>query len=205
MAGKITCMSNYDRMKERYLAGSVPWDDALPPPEVVELLPLLEPGRALDLGCGYGRAAIFMARHGWQVDGVDFIPEAIAEAAQRAKAAGVIDRVQFHAGRVSELGFLHGRYDFALDVGCMHSLDEAELQNYAAGLCRLLRPGAIYLLYARLSDPEHDSDNGPRGVPERTIKDLFAVGFELDHFIPGETVVEDQPVWSSAWFYFRRQ
>lgn len=204
VAGKITCMGNYDRMKERYLAGSVPWDDALPPPEVVELIPRLEPGRALDLGCGYGRAAIFLARHGWQVDGVDFIPEAIAEATQRAEAAGVVDRVQFHAGRVSELGFLPGRYDFALDVGCLHSLDEVELQHYAAGLRRLLRPGALYLLYARLSDPDRESESGPRGLPEETIKALFADSFELEQFIPGETVVEDQPVWSSAWFYFRR-
>ena len=198
-------MSNYERMKERYLAGSVPWDDALPPPEVVELVSRIEPGRALDLGCGYGRATIFMARHGWQVDGVDFIPEAVAEAAQRAEAAGVMDQVQFHTGPVSELGFLHGRYDFALDVGCMHSLDEAELQSYAAGLRRLLRSGAIYLLYARLTDPDRDSESGPRGLPELTIKALFAEGFVLEKFIPGETVVEDQPVWSSAWFYFRRQ
>ncbi len=205
VAGKIRSMSNYDRMKERYLAGSVPWDDVLPPPEVIELVPRLKPGRALDLGCGYGRATIFLARHGWQVDGIDFIPEAIAEAAQRAEAAGVTDRVQFYAGRVSELDFLHGRYDFALDVGCMHSLDEAELQNYAAGLRRLLRPGAVYLLYARLADPERDSESGPRGLPEQTIKALFADGFELEQFIPGETIVEDQPVWSSAWFYFRRR
>jgi SAM-dependent methyltransferase len=205
VAGKIGHMSNYDRMKERYLAGSVPWDDALPPPEVVALVPRLEPGRALDLGCGYGRATIFMARHGWRVDGVDFIPEAIAEAARRAEASGVIDQVQFHVGSVSELGFLHGRYDFALDVGCMHSLGEVELQNYAAGLRRLLRPGAIYLLYARLTDLERDSESGPRGLPEQTIKALFADGFDLEQFVPGETVVEDQPVWSSAWFYFQRQ
>lgn len=198
-------MSHYDRMKERYLAGAVPWDDVLPPPEVIELVPRLEPGRALDLGCGYGRATIFLARHGWQVDGVDFIPEAIAEAAERAQAAGVMERVRFHEAQVSELGFLHGRYDFALDVGCMHSLDEAELQNYAAGLRRLLRPDAVYLLYARLADPDRDSDSGPRGVPEQTVKTLFADGFELEQFIAGETVVEDQPVWSSAWFYFRRQ
>jgi hypothetical protein len=60
-------------------------------------------------------------------------------------------------------------------------------------------------LYARLADPDRDSDSGPRGVPEQTVKTLFADGFELEQFIAGETVVEDQPVWSSAWFYFRRQ
>ena len=198
-------MSNYDRMRERYLAGMVPWDDTLPPPEVVELIPRLAPGRALDLGCGYGRATIFMARHGWQVDGVDFVPEAIAESGRRAEAAGVMNLVRFHLARVSVLDFLAGVYDFALDVGCMHNLDETERQGYAAGLRRLLRPGAIFLLYARLAEPDADPGSGPRGLAEQTIRTLFADGFELEQFIPGETTVEDQPVWASAWFYFRRK
>jgi SAM-dependent methyltransferase len=198
-------MSNYDRMRDRYLAGAVPWDDALPPPEVIELIPQLEPARALDLGCGYGRATIFMARHGWQVDGVDFIPEAVAEAKTRADAAGVGAQVQFHESQVSSLGFLtDAAYDFALDVGCMHNLSETDLQDYAAELRRLLRLGAVYLLYARLSEPEQLAEDGPRGVPQQVIKTLFADGFELERFVPGETTVEDQPVWSSAWFYLRR-
>lgn len=205
LADKISGMSRYERMRERYLNGTVPWDDALPPPEVIELAPQLAPGRALDLGCGYGRAAIFMARHGWLVDGVDFIAEAIAEAAKRAEAAGVSEKIHFHQSLVSELDFLTGEYDFALDVGCMHNLDEVELQKYAAELRRLLRPGAIYLLYARLVEPGSDTENGPRGLPVQTIKSLFADGFDLEQFVRGETAVEDQPVWASAWFYFRRQ
>ncbi|MEJ2748783.1 MAG: methyltransferase domain-containing protein [Anaerolineae bacterium] len=185
-------MSRYERMKERYLNGRVPWDDVLPPPEVIELIPTLPPGRALDLGCGYGRASIFMARHGWQVDGVDFVAEAVAEAARRAEAAGVSDKIHFHESPVSELDYLTGTYDFALDVGCMHSLDEVELQRYAAALRRLLRPGAVYLLYARLQEPDQDAESGPRGVPEQAVKALFADGFDLEQFVPGETAVEDR-------------
>jgi SAM-dependent methyltransferase len=197
-------MSNYERMKERYSQGSVPWDDSVPPPEVVELIPQLEPGRALDLGCGYGRATIFMALHGWQVDGVDFIPEAIAEAAARAEQEKVTDKVRFHEASVSHLDFLTGAYDFALDVGCLHNLSERELADYAAELRRLLRQDAWYLLYARLSETDHEPENGPRGLPSHEIKALFQDGFELVKFVPGETVVEDMPVWQSAWFYFRR-
>jgi hypothetical protein len=59
-------------------------------------------------------------------------------------------------------------------------------------------------LYARLSEPEQLAEDGPRGVPQQVIKTLFADGFELERFVPGETTVEDQPVWSSAWFYLRR-
>ena len=42
--------------------------------------------RILDLGCGPGRASIYLARLGWQVDGVDFVPQAIATARQRARS-----------------------------------------------------------------------------------------------------------------------
>ncbi|MCA9932850.1 MAG: methyltransferase domain-containing protein, partial [Anaerolineales bacterium] len=80
-------MSVYDRLRERYELGQVPWDHELPPPEVVAELEQMLPGRALDLGCGYGRASVYMAQHNWQVDGVDFIDLALQEAARRAAEA----------------------------------------------------------------------------------------------------------------------
>lgn len=83
------------RFTERYTNGQVPWDDSLPPPEVQALVATLPPGRALDLGCGYGRTAIYLAQHGWQVDAIDFVPQAIAEAEKRAMAAGVAPKFSF--------------------------------------------------------------------------------------------------------------
>jgi cyclopropane fatty-acyl-phospholipid synthase-like methyltransferase len=197
-------MSNYERMEELYADGDLPWDDALPPPEVEEIAATLIPGRALDLGCGYGRSAIYLAQRGWQVDGIDFIPQAITEAEARANAAGVTDLARFHVASVADLDFLDGMYVFALDIGCMHALDEQELSRYAKGLRRLLRQDAVYLLFARLKQVEAESEEGPRGLPEAVIRALFAEGFELERYESGETAVPDQPVWSSAWFYFRR-
>ena len=49
----------------------------------------LPPGRALDLACGEGRNAIWLARRGWEVTGVDFSEVAIAKAREAAAAAGV--------------------------------------------------------------------------------------------------------------------
>ena len=83
--------------------------------------PTLPVGRALDLGCGLGRATIFLARLGWQADGVDFIAQAVAEATRRAQLAGVAARAHFYHGAVDQLDFLAGPYDFALDVGCAHN------------------------------------------------------------------------------------
>ena len=86
--------SAYDRFRERYEEGRVPWDDPLPPPEIMALAAELSPGRGLDLGCGFGRATIYLAYRGWRMDGVDFIPQAIAIAQQRAETAGVAGRAR---------------------------------------------------------------------------------------------------------------
>jgi SAM-dependent methyltransferase len=94
------------KFRERYRTGDVPWDHEQPPPEVIALAEELAPGQALDLGCGYGRASIYLAQRGWTVVGVDFIPEAIDGARARAGAAGVSDRVDFYVASVTRLDFL---------------------------------------------------------------------------------------------------
>lgn len=55
----------------------------------------LVPGTALDAGCGAGAEAIWLASRGWQVTGADIANEALALAAERAKASGVADRVRW--------------------------------------------------------------------------------------------------------------
>jgi len=73
----------------------------------------LEPGRALDLACGEGRNAIWLAEHGWRATGVDFAEAGIAKARQLAAERGV--EVEWHvadllayepAGRAYELVLL---------------------------------------------------------------------------------------------------
>ena len=68
----------------------------LPDPKLVELVEPLNPGRALDLGCGPGRNAIWLAHKGWQVTGVDASSVGLAQAQDRATLAGVeLETVQF--------------------------------------------------------------------------------------------------------------
>ena len=194
----------YEHLAERYASGEVPWDEELPPPEVIDFGLSLKPGRALDLGCGYGRAAIYLAKLGWEVDGIDIIPAAIAEAAKRADEAGV--RLRLHLASVTELHFLAGPYDFALDVGCAHVLSRSDLERYRDQLARLLPSGAIFLIYGRLREGEgSDDEGGPAGFEEETFLNLFAEAFDLEWLERGVTQVEEQPPWSSAWFRFRRR
>ncbi|MHB1488831.1 MAG: class I SAM-dependent methyltransferase [Acidimicrobiales bacterium] len=84
-------------------AGQLMWDSRYtdhpwpsePDPALVELVAPLAPGKALDLGCGPGRNSIWLARHGWEVTGVDASAVGLAQAQQRANDAGVtIDTIQ---------------------------------------------------------------------------------------------------------------
>jgi cyclopropane fatty-acyl-phospholipid synthase-like methyltransferase len=189
--------------EERYATGGIPWDDVLPPPELMAFVARSKPGRALDLGCGYGRSSIYLARHGWHVDGVDFVPQAVGGARQRAEEAGVAERVRFYAADVARLTFLEGPYDFAVDIGCMHAMSDEALVCYRDGLARLLAHGATYLLFAHLRDEDDETDeDGPRWIAEETLLALFA-GFDLQHAEYGVTQVEDKPPWRSAWFTYR--
>src|SRR5918997_1941704 len=55
----------------------------------------LAPGRALDVGCGEGADAIWLAQRGWTVTGVDVSAVALERAAQHAVDAGVGDRIEW--------------------------------------------------------------------------------------------------------------
>ncbi|MER2600042.1 MAG: class I SAM-dependent methyltransferase [Caldilineales bacterium] len=196
-------MADFERLQQLYAAGTLPWDHNDPPPEVVTEAAVWPLGRALDLGTGLGRAALHLARLGWQVDGVDFIPEAVAEATRRAQAAGLAARVSFHQSTVTRLDFLTGAYDLAVDVGCAHGLNATELTAYHAQLKRLLRGGARYLLFAHLNDAVADAD-AQRWLNEPLLYRIFADGFTLERVEYGETTVQNNPTWRSAWFWWRR-
>jgi SAM-dependent methyltransferase len=191
-------VSVYDRMIERYESGEIPWDETLPPPEVIEISSELPVGRVLDLGCGFGRASIYLAGLGWEVDAVDFVPEAIATAGTRAKAAGV--DIRFHLCSVTDLGFLRGPYDLAIDVGCSHGLDQDGLRRYQEHLSRLLMPAGRFLLYARLRSNSSDDTEETFGFDKANLLASFRGRFHLEWIRLGETVVEENPPWPSGWF-----
>ena len=174
------------------------WDTGITPPEVVETIERgnIRPGHALDLGCGTGTNAIYLARAGFQVVGVDFSGKAIAAARDKAQAANV--PIEFHTGDVTRLEFLSDRFDFVLDIGCFHSIEPVRRKNYAAELARLTQPGALFMLYAF----------GPRqtwlrklGATPDEVKQTFAQNFLLERVEEGM----DRGEFRSAWYWFERR
>jgi SAM-dependent methyltransferase len=149
------------------------WDTGVTPPELERFVASAPPGRALDLGCGTGTNVVYLARHGWEAVGVDFVGRAIGKARRRARDAGVAERCSFYVADVTRLGFLSGPFDLALDIGCLHSLPVRDRTAYAAGLARLVRPGGTYLLYAF-------APGGPAaGLTRDDLVATFGSSFEL--------------------------
>lgn len=80
----------------RYAESPQRWSGR-PNPTLVDVVAGLTPGRAVDLGCGEGADAIWLARQGWEVLGVDISPTAVTRARGAATEAGVDDRATFEA------------------------------------------------------------------------------------------------------------
>ena len=132
-----------------------PWDTGITPPELEEFVQNHPPGRALDLGCGSGTNVIYLAQHGWQATGVDFVRKAIRHARLKAGQAGVI--AKFYIDDVTRLSEITGQFDLVLDIGCFHSLSMDAKRVYVANLSRLLVPHGTFLLYGFINRQDEDN------------------------------------------------
>src|ERR671937_581649 len=77
---------------------------------LAEVASALEPGSALDLGCGEGADAVWLAERGWHVVAVDISDTALQRAGTAADARGVSDRIAFVQRDLSD-GFPDGTFD----------------------------------------------------------------------------------------------
>jgi SAM-dependent methyltransferase len=159
-----------------YRLGITPWerDDV---PEPVKQRAATTPGRALDLGCGTGRDAVYLAQKGWTVTAVDAVPKALAEARERAAAARA--EVDFREGdvtRLEELGIGPGSIDLVLDRGCFHGLGRPQQEACARGVNVLAGPQAELLMFA-FSPGWHGP--APRGISGDEILQRFGPQWEL--------------------------
>ncbi len=130
------------------------------------------PGRALDLGCGAGVHAVYLAQLGYCVAGVDFVPAALELARERARVAGV--KLELHEADVLTYDAQAG-FDLVLDSGCLHHVPSRDVSRYRARLDQWLLPGGDYLLVH--FSKRHALDwrpLGPRRTPKRQIVELFA-------------------------------
>jgi SAM-dependent methyltransferase len=141
----------------------------------------LSPGRALDVGCGEGGDALWLAENGWEVLGVDLSQVAIDRAAERAVETGLDGRTAWERRDLLAWSPPSQAYDL-VTVAFVHLPTEDRRTVYAA-LAAAVAPGGSIVVTAH-----HPSDIGV--VPRPPYPDLFFTEDDL---------VADLQDWAGDW------
>lgn len=154
-----------DQWDERYGGDELVWTST-PNQFLVSEVADLSPGRALDLACGEGRNAVWLAEQGWKVTGVDFSPVGLAKA-QRLAESRQVD-VQWIESAVEE--WTPPRAGFDLVAVFYLQLPQPQRATALTVAAGSVAPGGTLLVVA------HDHDNLTRGFggpPDDAV--LYAV------------------------------
>ena len=148
---------------------------------------LIRPGRALDLGCGNARNAIFLARQQFSVEGVDHSRTAIEWAKDRVAEAGV--PVSLRHQSVFELELDAGSYDLVYDSGCFHHIAPHRRNTYVELVTNALRLGGWFGLtcfrpeggsgYTDDEVYERRSMGGGLGYTESRLTGIWSRGLQV--------------------------
>jgi len=118
------------------------WHSDEPSPFLVKAIrERKQPGRALDLGCGAGVFSVYMAKAGYQVTGLDFIPKALELARQLAREKNVdVNWVQADLFAWNP----ENKFDIILDSGCLHTISDKH--KFKEQIISWLAPGGDFVL-----------------------------------------------------------
>lgn len=155
--------------------GPAPWDIGGPQPALAQLIadfPLQEP--VLDVGSGSGDLSIWIATLGLEVLGVDFVPDAVAQARARAASlpANLMQRLEFRVGNALEPAQLGRRFGSIVDSGFYHLFEAESCARFTGELAAALLPGGRYHVLAFAVDFPHP--DVPRGITEAELRANFA-------------------------------
>lgn len=155
--------------EERYRTGETPWDVGVADGHLVDMVESgrIATGRALEVGCGTGTNARWLAEQGFAVVAVDVSSLAIAKA--KAAPPPTEGSLEIHC-----LDFLKdkvpgGPFDLVFDRGVFHVFDDAaDRARFAANVASLLAPRGMWLsLIGSTEGPERDV-----GPPRRSARDV---------------------------------
>jgi 2-polyprenyl-3-methyl-5-hydroxy-6-metoxy-1,4-benzoquinol methylase len=160
-----------------------PWDIGRPQKEFVQLEEAGEiVGSVLDVGCGTGENALFLAAQGHDVWGVDFTPLAIEKARNKATERNL--NVTFLTWNALELRTLGRAFDTAIDSGLFHVLSDEERPQFVTNLASVLHGHGTYFMLC-FSELEPGS-YGPRRVTQRDIRNAFDRTWHINYIRPAQ-------------------
>ncbi len=160
-----------DEIYKKVPLDKIPWNIETPPDALTGLVKSgkIRPCRAVDLGCGAGNYAAWLAGLGFDVTGIDSSPAAIQIARENAVKKGV--RCTFVvADLLGDSPPVEGTFDFAYDYELLHHLMPEEREVYIKNVHRLTRPHAVYLSVCfSEDDPQFGGVGKTRKTPMGTL------------------------------------
>jgi len=178
---------NREDWNRRYEQAGLLWT-AEPNRFLVEEAADLPPGRALDVACGEGRNAVWLAGRGWRVDAVDFSATGLDKGRRLAAERGVA--VEFIEGDVTSRAYPAGAYD--LVIVFYLQLERAAMRRALRNAVAALAPGGTFLL---VGHDRANLDNGYGGPRDPNV--LYTpeeVSAELDGLRVLEAARRRRPV-----------
>jgi len=128
----------------------------LPPThsEVLAAMPYLHGGKALDVGCGRGRNALYLALHGFVVEGVDSNPESL-QVARNIQQQEQLDNIDFRQVDLNQDQRIHGTYDFVLSTVVLMFLQRASIAPLIEQMQQATQPGGHNLIVAAMDSTDY--------------------------------------------------
>jgi len=162
-----------------YSESQLPWDSGVVDAHLAGVLARhrVQPGKALEIGCGTGTNTLWLAQHGFQMTGIDIAQNAITKAEAKVAAAGVRCRLlvgDFLADKVPG-----APYRFVYDRGVFHVFEtRAKRARFASLVAQLLRPkGVWHSIIGSTDGPPRQS--GPPRVSAADIVTAVEPYFEI--------------------------
>lgn len=138
-------MKNKEIFEKAYeKPGEAAWTHSKPPAELIELVETgkIKPCKVLDVGCGEGFYAIYLASKGFDVLGIDISEKAIKYAKENAKKAGV--NIRFKVMDLRDLPELKEKFNFVLEWAILHGIAFEERQKHIGNVNNLLNENGKY-------------------------------------------------------------
>lgn len=167
----------FDRVYARPVSGDPARDgfNSAPSAFLIEAAKKLEPGKALDVGMGQGRNAVYLAQQGWDVTGFDISQKALDASRRNAEKAGV---------RLATIKSSHGEFDFGQEkwdlIVVIFAWAPVSDPDFVTRLHTSLRGGGKIVFEHFIDDPEHPYPGPIRALQPGELRTFFG-DFRIEH------------------------
>jgi len=162
-------MRDTEHFKKMYMVGEAPWDLGKPDAHLIQAVTTtpIQPCKTLEIGCGTGDNAIWLAQQGFDVLAIDVSPIAIGQAKEKAAKAGA--KCDFLVLDIFQQHIEGGPFHFAFDRGFLHTIDSDQVRkSFAETVSGFLDAGGLWFSILGNAD---EVRRGP-GPPQRSARDI---------------------------------